>query len=71
MRERVIIGFSEIDSFLITLPFSSEAQEQVFLGQRGVANITLSAYIVCIEPIICDLSPDTTELLSGDIKVLI
>ena len=65
MADRIITGYSEIDRFVIPLNFPPGAQEQMFVGQRAVATITLSADIVCLEPDICGPLPNPSELSSG------
>ena len=39
----------EIDTFDITVNFPSDNQEQVFTGNRGIANITLTYDLICVE----------------------
>ena len=65
MRDRAGTGYNEIDQFVIPLIFPLGAQEEVFEGQREVANITLSAEIVCLERDICGPFPNSSALLSG------
>ena len=67
MGDRINTGYSEIDRFVIPLTFPPGAQEEVFVGQREVATITLSADIVCLdhEPDICGPFPNSSVLLSG------
>ena len=56
MREENDNGasFREIDTFDITATFPSGNQEQVFTGNRGIATITLTYDIICIEPSACN-----------------
>ena len=42
--------FREIDTFDITATFPSDNQEQVITGNRGIATITLTYDLTCIEP---------------------
>ena len=44
----------EIDTFAITVPFPTGIQEQEYIGDRGIANITLSSYFLCIVPDACN-----------------
>ena len=55
-------SFREIDTFDITVTFSSDNQQQVFTGNRGIANITLTYELRCIEPDAC-----TTALASSEV----
>ena len=45
--------FTEIDTFDIMATFLSDNQEQVFTGNRGIASITLTYDLICIEPDAC------------------
>ena len=56
MRDVVGTSYNDIDNFDITIPFSSNNQEEVFTGERGIANITLKYDIICIEPDACPTS---------------
>ena len=42
--------FREIDTFDITATFPSNNEDPVFTGSRGIANITLTYDLICIEP---------------------
>ena len=54
MRDNDEIGFEVIDTFNITATFPSGNQEQVFTGNLGIANITLTYDIICFEPDACN-----------------
>ena len=43
MRDEEGNSFDEIDDFQIGIPFPSGNQKEVFTGERGIANITLSS----------------------------
>ena len=43
-------SFDEIDNFQITIPFPSGNQKEIIVGNRGIATITLSYDIICMEP---------------------
>ena len=53
MRDQQGTFSSEIDNFNIAIPFPSGHQEDVFTGNRGIANITLSYDIICLESHSC------------------
>ena len=53
----------EIDTFDITVNFPSDHQEQVFIGNRGIANITLTYDLICIDPDACNTAVASSELL--------
>ena len=68
MRDEQGKSFNEIDKFQITIPIPSGNQEEVFTGERGIANITLSYDIICIEPNACTTTVTSSELI-GTCKV--
>ena len=53
----------EIDTFSITATFPSDNKEQVFTGNRGLATITLTYDLICIEPDACNSTVASTELI--------
>ena len=53
----------EIDTFDITVNFPSGNQEQVFTGNRGIANITLTYDLTCIEPDACTTAVASSEVI--------
>ena len=53
----------EIDTFDITVNFPSDNQEHVFTGNRGIANITLTYNLTCIEPDTCKTTVASSELI--------
>ena len=70
MRDEDGNSFDEIDNFQIIIPFpSGNNQEEVFIGNRGIANITLSYDIVCIEPNTCTTAVTSSELIGTSIHV--
>ena len=56
---------TEIDSFDIMATFPSDNQEQVFTGNRGIANITLTYDLICIEPDACNTTVASSSGLIG------
>ena len=56
-------SFKEIDTFDITATFPSDNQEQVFTGNRGIATITLTYDIICIEPDACNTDVVSSGLI--------
>ena len=62
MRDDDGNSFREIDTFDITATFPSDNQEQVFTGNRGIATITLTYDLTCIEPDACN-----TAVASSDV----
>ena len=52
-------GFQEIDTFEIAVPFSSDIEDKVYTGNRGIANITLSTDIKCVDVDACN-SPESS-----------
>ena len=63
MRDLAVSTFDEIDTFDITATFPSDNQDKVYTGNRGIANITLSYDIVCIEPDACNKVVASSELI--------
>ena len=55
-------SFHEIDKFQIEIPIPSGIQKEVFTGNSGIANITLSYDIICIEPNACTTTVSSSEL---------
>ena len=53
----------EIDTFDITVNFPSDNQEQVFTGNRGIATITLTYNLTCIEPNANNTAVASSELI--------
>ena len=53
MRDDDGSSFREIDTFEIMVPFPSGNQEEVFTGNKGIANITLSYDIIFVEHDVC------------------
>ena len=53
----------KIDTFNITATFHSDNQEQVFTGNRGIATITLTYDLICIEPDACNSTVASSELI--------
>ena len=53
----------EIDTFDITVNFPSDNQEQVFTGNRGIATITLTYDLTCIELDACNTNVASSELI--------
>ena len=53
----------EIDTFDITVNFPSDNQEQVFTGNRGIATITLTYDLICIEPDACTTAVASSEVI--------
>ena len=62
MRDDDRSSFSEIDTFDITATFPSDNQEQVFIGNRDIATITLTFDLICTEP-----EPCNTAVASADV----
>ena len=62
MRDDDKSSFREIDTFDITATFPFNNQPKVFTGNRGIASITLTYDLFCIEPDAC-----TTAVASSDI----
>ena len=58
-----ITRIDEIDTFDITATFPSDNEEQVFTGNRGIANITLTYDLTCIEPDACNTTAASSELI--------
>ena len=56
-------SFEEIDNFKIAISVSSGNQEEVFKGNRGIANITLSYDVICMEPNACTTTATSSELI--------
>ena len=56
-------SFKEIDTFDITATFPSDNQEHVFTGRSGVANITLTYDIICIDPDACNTTVVLPDLI--------
>ena len=56
-------SFDEIDNFIIAIPIPSANQNKVFTGSRGIANITLSYDIICIEPNACTTTVTSSEII--------
>ena len=55
-------GYSKgIDIFEITFPYPSDIHEKEYTGNRGIANITLSAEIKCIDPDACNSPAVSSE----------
>ena len=63
MREYDGDEFREIDTFDITATFTSDNQEQVFTGNRGIANITLKYNLICIVPDACTTAVASSEVI--------
>ena len=63
MRNSDAESFTEIDTFDITVTFPSANQEQVFTGNRGIANITLTYDLICIELDACNSTVASSELI--------
>ena len=59
MKDVQGFGFQEIDTFEIMHPFPSDIEEKEYTGARGIANITLSTDIECIDPDACN-SPENS-----------
>ena len=55
-------SFGEIDTVVIAILFPYEIQEQVYTGDRGIVNITLSSDITCIAPDDCNSSAVSSHL---------
>ena len=53
----------EIDTFDITVNFPSDHQEHFFTGNRGIATITLTYDLICIEPDACNTTFASSELI--------
>ena len=53
----------EIDTFDITVNFPSDNQEQVFTGNRGIATITLTYDLICIESDACTTAVASSEVI--------
>ena len=56
-------GDDEIDTFDITVNFLSDNQEQAFTGNRGMASITLTYDLNCIEPDACNTTVASSDLI--------
>ena len=62
MRDEDMNSYREIDTFSTTLPFSSGNQEQDFIGNRGIAKITLNYDVICFEHDACTSTITSTGL---------
>ena len=56
-------NLKEIDTFDITATFPSDNQEHVFTGNSGIATITLTYDIICIEPDACNTADVSSDLI--------
>ena len=56
-------SFKEIDTFDITATFPSGNQDVVCTGNKGVATITLTYDIICIEPDACNTAVVSSDLI--------
>ena len=56
-------SYREIDTFNITVNFPSDNQEQVFTGKRGIATITLTYNLICVEPDACTTAVASSEVI--------
>ena len=63
MRDDDGDSYREIDTFDITATFPSDNQEQVFTGNRGIASITLTYDLICIEPDACTTAVASSEVI--------
>ena len=64
MREDAGCGsFHEIDTFNINATFPSDNQEQVFIGKRGIATITLTFELICIDPDACNAVVPSSDVI--------
>ena len=63
MRNSDAESFTEIDRFHIMVTFPSANQEQVFTGNKGIANITLTYDLTCIEPDTCTTDVALSEVI--------
>ena len=61
MREDYGGGSQEIDTFEITHSYLSDIHEKEYIGNRGIANITLSTEIKCIDPDACNSPAVSSE----------
>ena len=58
-------AYQEIDTFNIGVPFSSSNLQLVeYKGNRGLATITVSSAIMCIEPVACNTTSVSSQLTS-------
>ena len=71
MREHDGSSFREIDTFDITATFPFDKQEQVFTGNRGIANITLKYDLICIVPDACTTAVASSEVIGTCITYII
>ena len=55
-----------IDNFGITISLSSGHQEEVFTGSTGIAKITLSYEISCIDPHASTTTTTSPELIGKE-----
>ena len=63
MRDDDGSSFQVIDTFGITATFPSDNQEQVFTGYKGIANITLTYDLVCIDPDACNAAVASSDIM--------
>ena len=55
--------FREIDTFDITAAFPSDNEHPVFTGNRGIANITLTYDLICIESDACNTTVASSDFI--------
>ena len=58
--------FQVIDTFNINATFPSDNQEQVFTGNKGIATITLTYDLTCIDPDACNAAVASSSIIGKD-----
>ena len=56
-------SFDEIDMFDIMATFPSDNEHSVFTRSRGIANVTLTYDIICIEPNACNTTVASSDVI--------